>query len=82
VRRTLQQQGYQTGASCTQIIPVLIGDEQQTLALSQRLDAAGILATAIRPPTVPAGGSRIRLALSAAHTQQHIDRLLDTFATA
>lgn len=82
VRRTLQQQGYQTGASCTQIIPVLIGDEQQTLALSQRLDGAGILATAIRPPTVPAGGSRIRLALSAAHTQQHIDRLLDTFAAA
>jgi 8-amino-7-oxononanoate synthase len=82
VRRTLQEQGYQTGASCTQIIPVLIGDEQQTLALSQRLDAAGILATAIRPPTVPAGGSRIRLALSAAHTQQHIGRLLDTFAAA
>ena len=81
-QNALQRQGYQTGASSTQIIPVLIGDEQHTLALSQQLDAAGILATAIRPPTVPAGGSRIRLALSAAHTQQHIDKLLATFAAA
>lgn len=62
--------------SPTAIQPLLIGDNQQTLALSQHLLAQGIWAPAIRPPTVPAGTARLRLSLSAAHQLTDIDRLL------
>jgi 8-amino-7-oxononanoate synthase len=79
LRASLHQLGYDTGNSTTQIIPVLIGDEKQTLELSQRMEQRGILATAIRPPTVPKGMSRIRLALSAAHTRDQIEHLIKVF---
>lgn len=79
LRRMLQQSGYDTGKSSTQIVPVILGDEQATLTMSRRLEAAGFLATAIRPPTVPQGESRIRVALSAAHCREQIDRLIEAF---
>lgn len=79
LRNMLQQLGYNTGNSTTQIIPVVLGDEYATLALSTKLEQAGILATPIRPPTVPQGESRIRLALSAAHSREQIDTLIDVF---
>ena len=63
--------------SSTQIIPIVIGDEKDTLALSAWLEEHGILATAIRPPTVGQGQSRIRLTLSAAHTDQHIKCVIE-----
>ncbi|HAK52070.1 MAG TPA: 8-amino-7-oxononanoate synthase [Gammaproteobacteria bacterium] len=77
LRQALQQIGYNTGGSTTQIIPVLLGDEQQTLRMSEKLEDAGFLATPIRPPTVP--DSRIRLTLSAAHTREQIDALVNVF---
>jgi 8-amino-7-oxononanoate synthase len=58
-------------------VPIMLGSEARALALSARLEAAGILATPIRPPTVPAGSARIRLALSSCHTDQHYDQLLN-----
>jgi 8-amino-7-oxononanoate synthase len=79
LRNMLQQLGYNTGNSTTQIIPVVLGDESATLALSTKLEQAGILATPIRPPTVPEGESRIRLALSAAHSREQIDTLIEVF---
>ena len=79
LRNMLQQLGYNTGSSSTQIIPVLIGEEQDTLMLSAALEAAGYLATAIRPPTVPQGESRIRIALSAAHTREQLEGLIEVF---
>lgn len=79
LRDELQQMGFQTGSSSTQIIPVLLNDEARTLQVSQQLESAGMLATAIRPPTVPPGGSRIRLALSAAHTEQQVEQLVSAF---
>jgi 8-amino-7-oxononanoate synthase len=79
LRNMLQQLGYDTGNSTTQIIPVLIGEESSTLAMSAKLEDAGFLATPIRPPTVPVGESRIRLALSAAHSRKQIDGLIDVF---
>jgi len=63
----------------TAIQPLIIGDEQQTMHLSQQLFEAGLLVTAIRPPTVPEGGSRLRITLSATHTKEHIERLVSTF---
>lgn len=76
LRTQLQEIGFETGASTTQIIPLLIGSESKTLNLAQSLADQGILATAIRPPTVAQGTSRIRLALSAAHTPAHLAQLI------
>jgi 8-amino-7-oxononanoate synthase len=67
-------------ASPTPIQPLLIGDARRALDMSQALAAQGILISAIRPPTVPAGTARLRITLSAAHEESHVDRLLDALA--
>jgi 8-amino-7-oxononanoate synthase len=73
--------GLNTGASCTQIVPVILGAPEATLAMSARLREAGLWATSIRPPTVPAGTARLRLAFTAAHQESDIDRLLEVLST-
>lgn len=65
------------GVSETAIQPLLVGDNAQTLALAEQLRAAGLWVTAIRPPTVPPGGARLRITLSAAHQPEDIDLLLE-----
>jgi len=82
LRSKLQSFGYETGNSSTQIVPVIIGTETQTLQLSQKLFTSGFLAVAIRPPTVGKGKSRIRLSLSALHTMEQIESLLEVFKEA
>ncbi len=77
LRTELHRMGWETGQSTSHIIPIIVGDEAETLALSARLENAGILAMAIRPPSVEKGRSRIRLALTALHTDEHINRLVD-----
>ena len=77
VRQSFVQSGFDVGDSSTQIIPLIVGEENQTLSLAKALEAEKILGMAIRPPTVPKGTSRIRLALSAAHMDEDIDRLCD-----
>lgn len=62
--------------STTPIQPLLVGDAGQALRLSEALRAQGVLISAIRPPTVPAGTARLRITLSAVHETQHVDRLL------
>jgi 8-amino-7-oxononanoate synthase len=64
--------------SNTAIQPILIGDNAHALAISQELENAGILITAIRPPTVPTNTARLRITLSAAHSALQIDQLLNT----
>ena len=59
--------GLATGASTTQIVPVILGSAEAALATSRRLREAGLWVTSIRPPTVPAGTARLRLAFTAAH---------------
>lgn len=76
LRAGLAALGYDTAGSSTQIVPALIGSEEAALAASARLAEAGLFAAAIRPPTVPAGTSRLRLALRATHTAEDIDSLL------
>jgi 8-amino-7-oxononanoate synthase len=69
--------GYDTGASATQIVPLIVGSNHAALSLSKRLREGGYFATAIRPPTVPAGTARLRLAFTAAHTAEDLDGLLN-----
>lgn len=76
LRAGLAAAGFDHGASSTQIVPAVIGAEAEALALSARLEAAGFLAAAIRPPTVPPGTSRLRIALRAGHAESDVDALL------
>ena len=73
-RKELQVVGFDTLDSETQIIPVLVGDNQQSLIFADRLRQAGIMAVAIRPPTVPTGGARLRFSLSAAHKKADLEQ--------
>ena len=82
LRQRLNEAGIDTGGSTTQIIPVMIGDEETTLALAETLEKQGLLTIAIRPPTVPAGSARLRLALSASHDEAAINRLADALTGA
>jgi len=68
-----QQAGLPTAQS--PIVPVVIGDEQDTLAASRLLAGEGFLVAAIRPPTVPAGTARLRLTFTAQHPDDQIARL-------
>ena len=68
--------------SKTPIQPLVLGDEATALAASARLAAAGYRVTAIRPPTVPAGTSRLRITLSAAHTPRQVEGLLTALEAA
>ena len=67
--------------SITPIQPVLAGSAERALAWSRQLEAQGILVSAIRPPTVPAGSARLRVTLSALHTDRQLERLLAALAT-
>lgn len=62
--------------SATPIQPLIVGESNAAMRLGQHLEQEGILAVAIRPPTVPAGAARIRITLMADHTQQQIERLI------
>ncbi|QGU88334.1 8-amino-7-oxononanoate synthase [Erwinia sorbitola] len=73
---------WSLGASDSAIQPLMVGDEQAALMLSQRLREQGCWVTAIRPPTVPPGTSRLRITLSAAHRISDIDRLLEALHAA
>ncbi len=75
LRTRLADAGIDTGASSTQIVPMLIGGAEDSLCVADALRAEGVLGIAIRPPTVPPNGSRIRLALSAAHTDAQCDQI-------
>jgi 7-keto-8-aminopelargonate synthetase-like enzyme len=62
------------------IVPMVLGDERRALAASARLLEEGLLVPAIRPPTVAPGTSRLRVALSAAHTDAQVERLAKALA--
>ncbi len=78
-KRSLAQQGWNTGASETPITPVIVGDERLAMELSDRLFAAGVFAQGIAFPTVPRGAARVRTIVTAAHTRTHLHKALDAF---
>lgn len=79
-RKGASAMGYELMPSRTPIQPIMIGDNWTALALSQALEARGLLVTAIRPPTVPEGQARLRVTFSAAHTWDDLQQLLDGLA--
>lgn len=79
-RQGAQQLGLTLMESFTPIQPILIGDAGRALQLSHLLRERGLLVTAIRPPTVPAGSARLRVTLSAAHTGAQVEQLLAALA--
>lgn len=81
LRAGLQDMGYEVLGE-TQILPVLVGDRGDAVELDEALREQGVIAPAIRPPTVPEGTSRIRVAPMATHTDGEIDRCLAAFREA
>jgi 8-amino-7-oxononanoate synthase len=76
LRGGLRLQRWQLAASPTPIQPLIIGSNDEALQASERLLQRGILVPAIRPPTVPKGTARLRISLSAAHTDEDMARLV------
>ncbi len=79
-REGAQQIGLELMDSPTPIQPIVIGDSAKALRLSRMLRERGLLVTAIRPPTVPAGSARLRVTLSAAHSEAQVQLLLNALA--
>ena len=76
LRNGLSDLPWQLMPSDTAIQPLLIGDNKRALSLSEGLRARGIWVAAIRPPTVPQGTARLRITLSAAHSEADVDNLV------
>jgi 8-amino-7-oxononanoate synthase len=72
LREALAAEGVPVPASTTQIVPLLVGDASTAVRASERALERGVFAQAIRPPTVPAGTSRLRLAVMASHTKSEL----------
>ena len=79
-RSGAEQLGLQLMDSFTPIQPILIGDAARAMRLSAMLRERGLMVTAIRPPTVPAGSARLRVTLSAAHSEAQVQLLLNALA--
>jgi len=75
LREKLKKLGLDVGASASQIVPVIIGDNKKTLEISKQLFEKGFLVVAIRPPTVAPGTARLRISLQCDHTKKQIDSL-------
>jgi 8-amino-7-oxononanoate synthase len=79
-RRGAEQIGLRLFSSNTAIQPLLIGAADEAMRWSNALAERGFWISAIRPPTVPANSSRLRITLSAAHSEKQIEQLLDALA--
>ena len=78
----LRQLGYQVAPTESPIIPVLIGDDEQTMSLGAALLERGVFVQGIRPPSVPPGTARLRVTPMATHTAEDLERALEAFASA
>ncbi len=80
VKDKLRSLSINTISSESQIIPILIGDAQKAVAISKLLYERGILIPAIRPPTVPANSSRLRMTVMSSHTQRDLEKLFQVLS--
>ena len=82
ISRGLKLRRWRLPASRTAIRSLIVGENSETVALSEVLATSAILVPAIRPPTVPQGSARLRISLSAAHTEADVDLLIETLQRA
>jgi glycine C-acetyltransferase len=80
MRQGLRELGYEVLESPTAILPIIIGDTAAAIRLSDKLLTKGIFVIGFGFPVVPEGTARLRVQMSAAHTNAHIDRALEAFA--
>ncbi|MEE8451922.1 MAG: 8-amino-7-oxononanoate synthase [Thermoguttaceae bacterium] len=78
LRRQLAEQGWNTGRSASQIIPLVMGESARAVALAAELQRRGLFVPAIRPPTVPEGEACLRISLTAGHTEAMVAELVET----
>jgi 8-amino-7-oxononanoate synthase len=78
LRQKINELGYKIGSSSTQIIPILLGDNQTTMEALSIFAQEGISVSGVRPPTVPENSSRLRVCLNASHTQNDVDFFVNT----
>jgi len=80
MRSGLQTLNFEVLDSPTAILPIIIGDTAEAIALSNRLLESGVFVIGFGFPVVPEGTARLRIQMSAEHTDKHIDQALDAFA--
>lgn len=78
LRKMLKGHGFNIGASETHIIPIILNEEEKCLKAQKALLRAGVIVSCIRPPTVPPGTSRLRIALTTRHTNNDLKLLVET----
>jgi 8-amino-7-oxononanoate synthase len=81
LRTSLSDAGFDTGASASQIIPILLGENAVALHYAAELSRAGFAARAIRPPTVPTETARLRLSLTCTLSDGDVARLAQTLSS-
>lgn len=79
LRSGLQSLGYNTGLSETAVVPVLLKDDVEAAFTARKLRDLGVLASPVLFPAVAQGGARLRLCVTAAHTEAHLEQALDAF---
>jgi len=79
IREGLRALGYDIPRGAGPVMPIIVGDNEEAVKMSEKLLEEGILVVAIRPPTVPKGTARLRLSVSAAHTDADIEKLFNAF---
>jgi len=82
LRRALAAEGFPVADTEMQIVPIILGDEHAAMRLCQEAIDRGVFAQAIRPPTVPAGTSRLRLTAMASHTASELEMAARVFGKA
>jgi len=82
LRDELAREGFEVAGSTTQIVPLVVGDPELAVRICEAALEEGVFAQAIRPPTVPAGTSRLRLALMATHTRDELRAAAQTLGRA
>jgi 8-amino-7-oxononanoate synthase len=80
LREALRERGVECGDSETQIVPLIVGDANAAVRASEQALEQGVFAQAIRPPTVPDGSSRLRLAVMASHTKTELREAAETLS--
>jgi 8-amino-7-oxononanoate synthase len=78
LRKILQNLGFDTATSSTHIIPIILKTEKNVIDACEKLKKDNIIVSSIRPPTIPPGSSRLRIALTTSHSEENIEQLVNS----